>query len=130
VTHERTVLERLEELRPVLDAHAGGIELIEVRGSTVRLRFTGMCTGCNLRPLTTVSTIRPALLELTGVDTVEIEGSRISAEAEARLAAAFAAAAEGCSRGHSGAAARPVVGPELGHDLDGEADHVPAAEPS
>ena len=83
------VRERLERLRPVLDAHAGGIELVEVRGSTVRLRFTGMCTGCHLRPLTTASTIRPALLELAGVEAVEIEGSRISAEAEARLVAAF-----------------------------------------
>jgi hypothetical protein len=48
-----------------------------------------MCTGCHLRPLTTASTIRPALLALDGVEAVEIEGSRISAEAEARLAAAF-----------------------------------------
>ena len=83
------VLERLERLRPVLDAHAGGIELVEVHGSTVRLRFTGMCTGCHLRPLTTASTLRPALLELDGVEVVEIEGSRVSAEAEARLAAAY-----------------------------------------
>jgi Fe-S cluster biogenesis protein NfuA len=83
------VLERIERLRPVLDAHAGGIELVEVDGGTVRLRFTGMCTGCHLRPLTTASTIRPALLELAGVEAVEIEGSRISAEAEARLAAVF-----------------------------------------
>lgn len=88
----RLVLERLERLQPVLDAHAGGVELVGVREGTVRLRFTGMCTGCHLRPLTTASTIRPALLELDGVDTVEIEGSRISAEAEARLAAAFASA--------------------------------------
>jgi Fe-S cluster biogenesis protein NfuA len=84
------VRERLGELQPILGAHAGGVELIDVRGSTVRLRFTGMCTGCQLRPLTTASTIRPALLDLTGVDSVEIEGSRISAEAEARLAAALA----------------------------------------
>ena len=84
------VLARLEELRPVLDAHAGGIELVEVDRGVVRLRFTGMCTGCHLRPLTTASTIRPALLALDGVTSVEIEGSRISAEAEARLAAAFA----------------------------------------
>lgn len=83
------VLERIERLRPVLDAHAGGIELVEVDGGTVRLRFTGMCTGCHLRPLTTASTIRPALLELASVEAVEIEGSRISAEAEARLAAVF-----------------------------------------
>ena len=81
---------RLEALRPVLDAHAGGVELVEVRGGVVTLRFTGMCAGCHLRPLTTASTIRPALLALDGVSDVEIEGSRISAEAEARLAAAFA----------------------------------------
>ena len=83
------ILERLERLRPVLDAHAGGIEFVEAIGGTVRLRFTGMCTGCHLRPLTTASTIRPALLELAGVEAVEIEGSRISVEAEARLADAL-----------------------------------------
>jgi Fe-S cluster biogenesis protein NfuA len=87
------VHERLAELRPVLGAHAGGIELVEVVGSTVRLRFTGMCTGCHLRPVTTASTIRPALLTLAGVEAVEIEGSRISAEAENRLAAALAGVA-------------------------------------
>jgi Fe-S cluster biogenesis protein NfuA len=84
------VLARIEELRPALDAHAGGVELVAVQGDVVRLRFTGMCTGCPLRPVTTASTIRPALLELQGVTAVEIEGSRISAEAEARLAAAYA----------------------------------------
>ncbi len=83
------VLDRLEELRPALDAHAGGVELIGVERGVVRLRFTGMCTGCPLRPLTTASTIRPALLAVDGITAVEIEGSRISAEAEARLAAAF-----------------------------------------
>ena len=83
------VLACLDRLRPVLDAHAGGIELVEVDGGTVRLRFTGMCSGCHLRPVTTASTIRPALLAVAGVTAVEIEGSRVSAEAEARLAAAF-----------------------------------------
>jgi Fe-S cluster biogenesis protein NfuA len=83
------VLARLEELQPALAAHAGGVELVEVEGGVVRLRFTGMCTGCPLRPLTTASTIRPALLALAGITEVEIEGCRISAEAEARLAAAL-----------------------------------------
>jgi Fe-S cluster biogenesis protein NfuA len=84
------VLSRLDELRPALQAHAGGIELIAIDGGVVRLRYTGMCTGCPLRPLTTASTMRPALLALAGVTAIEIEGSRISTEAEARLAAAFA----------------------------------------
>ena len=86
---------RLDELRPALAAHAGGIELVEFDRGVVRLRFTGMCTGCHLRPLTTASTIRPALLAVDGVTSVEIEGSRISAEAEARLAVAFAASSGG-----------------------------------
>ena len=85
------VLERLEALRPALAAHAGGVELVGHEGGVVTLRYTGMCTGCHLRPLTTASTIRPALLELEGVTAVEIEGSRISAEAEARLTAALGA---------------------------------------
>jgi Fe-S cluster biogenesis protein NfuA len=81
---------RLAELAPVLGAHAGGVDLVAVEAGVVRLRFTGMCAGCHLRPLTTASTIRPALLALDGVTAVEIEGSRISAEAEARLAEALA----------------------------------------
>jgi Fe-S cluster biogenesis protein NfuA len=80
---------RVDEIGAVLAAHAGGVELVGVEAGAVHLRYTGMCTGCPLRPLTTVSTVRPALLELDGVESVEIEGSRISAEAEARLAAAF-----------------------------------------
>lgn len=84
------VARRVEELGVVLGAHAGGIEVIEVAKGVARVRYTGMCTGCPLRPLTTVSTVRPALLELDGVEVVEVEGSRISAEAEARVAAAFA----------------------------------------
>ena len=90
MTHTgETLLARLDELRGVLEAHAGGIELVEVAGGVVSLRYTGMCTGCHLRPLTTASTVRPALLALPGVEAVEIEGSRISAEAEARLARAL-----------------------------------------
>ena len=65
------------------------VPLLEVRDGVVRLRYTGMCTGCPLRPVTTASTVRPALLDVEGIEAVEVEGSRISAEAEARLAAAF-----------------------------------------
>jgi Fe-S cluster biogenesis protein NfuA len=81
---------RLDELRVALGAHAGGIELVGLAGGVARVRYTGMCTGCPLRPVTTASTVRPALLEVDGVEELEVEGSRISAEAEARIAAAFA----------------------------------------
>jgi len=87
---------RLAELGMQLGAHAGGIELAELRGGVARLRYTGMCTGCPLRPVTTASTVRPALLAVEGIDELEVEGSRISAEAEARIAAAFAGGGSRC----------------------------------
>jgi Fe-S cluster biogenesis protein NfuA len=90
MTIAAAVLSRLDELRPALAAHAGGIELVDCRDGVVHLRYTGLCAGCHLRPLTTASTVRPALLAVEGVAAVEIEGSRISAEAEARLATALA----------------------------------------
>jgi len=81
----------LEELQNVLAVHAGGIELVEVTSDgTVRLRYTGMCTGCLARPLTTATIVRPFLLALEGINAVEIEGSRISEEAEERLASLLA----------------------------------------
>jgi Fe-S cluster biogenesis protein NfuA len=76
------------ELSHRITAHAGGLELDGVApDGTVRVRFTGLCTGCPYRPLTMAGTVRPALLQVQGVTAVEAAGSRISAEAEARLAA-------------------------------------------
>jgi Fe-S cluster biogenesis protein NfuA len=80
---DRTV----EELSQVLHAHAGGLELVDVDpDGGVTVRFTGMCTGCPVRPVTLVGLIKPALLEIEGVKSVTAEGGRMSAHAEARLA--------------------------------------------
>jgi Fe-S cluster biogenesis protein NfuA len=77
---------RVAEIGRLMDVHAGGIELLDVsEDGVVRVRFTGMCSGCPNRPLTTAWAVRPGLLDLEGVTRVEIEGSRISAEAEERL---------------------------------------------
>jgi Fe-S cluster biogenesis protein NfuA len=85
------VATRVRVLDAALNAHAGGLELVEVAGDgAVAVRYTGMCTGCPMRPLTTAATVRPVLLELEGVTAVRVEGSRISEEAEQRLAAALA----------------------------------------
>jgi Fe-S cluster biogenesis protein NfuA len=86
-----TLSSTLDRLQDLLAVHAGGIELVELtRDGTAHLRFTGMCTGCMYRPLTTAATVRPFVLAAEGVRAVEIEGSRISHEAEARLADALA----------------------------------------
>ena len=77
---------RLEEVRALMSAHAGAVELIDLspRGE-VRLRFTGMCAGCPYRPLTMEGTIRPALASVPGVTAVDADGARVSDEALARM---------------------------------------------
>lgn len=75
-------------------AHAGGVELAEVsEDGVVRVRWTGACTGCPFRPMTMLGTLQPVLLAVDGVRGVEAQGSRVSAEAEARLASVFGAQA-------------------------------------
>lgn len=82
------VAARVAELSHRITAHAGGLELAGVTANgAVTVRFTGLCTGCTYRPLTMAGTVRPALLQIEGVTSVEATGSRISTEAEARLAA-------------------------------------------
>jgi Fe-S cluster biogenesis protein NfuA len=78
--------ERIEQVCRVMGAHAGAIELLDVSpAGGVRVRFTGMCTGCLFRPLTMMGTIEPALLQVPGVTSVEAAGARISAEAAERM---------------------------------------------
>lgn len=84
--------ETVSDLDNALRAHAGGLEMLEVTpAGAVTVKFTGMCAGCPMRPLTTAATVRPALLAVNGVTRVTVEGSRISEFAERRLSRAFAA---------------------------------------
>lgn len=78
---------RVAQLDRLIKAHAGGLVLEGVaRDGTVRVRFTGMCAGCENRPVTTIGSVRPALMAIEGVARVEIVGTRISEEAEQRIA--------------------------------------------
>lgn len=77
---------RVREISELLRWHGGGVEIDEVTSDGVlRLRFTGMCTSCPVRPMTFAANIRPALFDLEGVTRVEVVGMRLSEEAEARL---------------------------------------------
>jgi Fe-S cluster biogenesis protein NfuA len=94
-----SVEERVQELSALMRTHAGGLELESVSDDgAVRVRFTGMCCGCAFRPLTMAGTIRPALAAVAGVTRVEAAGTRISAEAEERIATALAGVANPWSR--------------------------------
>jgi Fe-S cluster biogenesis protein NfuA len=88
---------QIQRLGRVLDAHAGGLQLVgtEADGS-VTVRFTGMCCGCPLRPVSMAGLIRPALLSVEGVTAVAAEGGRISAEAESRLVRQLQAFGSAC----------------------------------
>lgn len=80
------VARRVRTLGEILQAHAGGLELVYDHDHEVTVRFTGMCTGCPLRSVTFSGLVKPALMALDAVDSVSAEGVRLSAEAEARLA--------------------------------------------
>jgi Fe-S cluster biogenesis protein NfuA len=87
---EARVRGRLDDVSRLMNAHAGGLELIDLDDNGgVTVKFTGMCVGCPFRPMTMAGTIRPALLAIEGVESVRATGSRISEEAEERLAAAL-----------------------------------------
>jgi Fe-S cluster biogenesis protein NfuA len=87
VSIKAAVEARIVELNRLINAHAGRIELVELSPEgAVTVRYEGMCAGCELRPLTTVGTVRPGLLAIDGVTRVEVQGSRISEEAEKRIA--------------------------------------------
>jgi Fe-S cluster biogenesis protein NfuA len=80
--------DRLQVLSNLIATHAGGVEVVDLsEDGTLHLRFTGMCQGCPYRPLTMAATIRPSLLAVDGITGVVAAGSRISEEAESRLAA-------------------------------------------
>jgi len=59
--HER-VEEALESVRPMLDSHGGGVELISVQApDTVEVRFLGSCDGCPASMLTFVAGVKKAI---------------------------------------------------------------------
>ncbi|MGJ7506477.1 NifU family protein [Variovorax sp. GT1P44] len=79
---------RVQALDRMLRSHAGGLALQSVdECGVVRVRFTGMCVGCELRPVTAAHVIEPALRALDGVTAVELAGGRVSEHAQAALEA-------------------------------------------
>jgi Fe-S cluster biogenesis protein NfuA len=78
--------EHVEMLSDFLGQHAGGLTLESIDpDGHVTVRYTGMCTGCLYRPVTMGATIRPFLLEVEGVTSVDAVGSRMNDKATARM---------------------------------------------
>jgi Fe-S cluster biogenesis protein NfuA len=87
-TEERDarIAEHVEMLSDFLGQHAGGLTLESIsEAGHVTVRYTGMCTGCLYRPVTMGATIRPFLMEVEGVTSVEAVGSRMNDRANEML---------------------------------------------
>ena len=85
---DREQLERrLDSINLIIRSHAGAVELVDVASDgIVSVRYTGMCAGCEYRPVTSAGTLVPALRDVPGVKGVFVVGSSVSLEAQARIA--------------------------------------------
>lgn len=52
-----------EHVRPLLRAHGGEMEVLEVEDGIVRFKLKGQCAGCPAADLTTEELIQSALVE-------------------------------------------------------------------
>jgi Fe-S cluster biogenesis protein NfuA len=53
----------LAEIRPLLQADGGDIELVEVEGGVVKVKLTGACGGCPMATLTLKNHVERKLRE-------------------------------------------------------------------
>jgi Fe-S cluster biogenesis protein NfuA/nitrite reductase/ring-hydroxylating ferredoxin subunit len=77
---ETRVHDALDEVRPYLDSHGGGVELVGVEDGVVRLRMFGSCDGCPSSAMTLKLAIEDAIHK-AAPDVVEVEAEGVSAPA-------------------------------------------------
>jgi Fe-S cluster biogenesis protein NfuA/nitrite reductase/ring-hydroxylating ferredoxin subunit len=77
---EERVHGALEEVRPYLDSHGGGVELVAVEEDVVRLRLHGSCDGCPSSTMTLKLAIEDAI-QKAAPDVVAVEAEGVSAPA-------------------------------------------------
>jgi len=72
---ERRVRGALEEVRPYLESHGGGVELVGLEERVVRLRLEGSCSGCPSSTMTLKLAIEDAIHKAApDVEEIEAEG--------------------------------------------------------
>ncbi len=78
----RRVSDALDSVRPYLGSHGGDVELLEVIGDTVRLKFAGSCKSCPSSAvtleLTVEDAVRTAAPEITSIEVLAAEASPVS----------------------------------------------------
>ncbi len=72
---ETRIANALEKVRPSLNLHEGGVELLSVKDGVVYLRLEGNCDGCPSSALTLKHTIEEAIYAAApDVISIEVEG--------------------------------------------------------
>lgn len=72
---EARVVGALEEVRPYLESHGGGVELVAVEDGVVRLRLQGSCSDCPSSTMTLKLAIEDAIHKAApDVEEIEAEG--------------------------------------------------------
>ncbi len=66
----------LDEVRPYLVAHGGGVELLGIEEGVVRLRLEGACNGCPSSALTLTTAVEDAIMRAApDVERIVAEGA-------------------------------------------------------
>lgn len=75
VSLEDRVLEALESVRPYMESHGGGVELLGIEDGVAKLRLQGSCDGCPASAATLELAIKEAIEEAApDLDGLEVEG--------------------------------------------------------
>jgi Fe-S cluster biogenesis protein NfuA len=53
----------LNKIRPALRADGGDVEVVEVKGGTVKVRLTGACGGCPMSTMTLTNAVEKVIKE-------------------------------------------------------------------
>jgi Fe-S cluster biogenesis protein NfuA len=70
------VLGALDEVRPYLAAHGGGVELLGIDEGVVHLRLEGACNGCPSSALTLTTAVEEAIARAApDVERIEADGA-------------------------------------------------------
>ena len=73
---EERVRAALADVRPYLEQHGGGVELLSVEGGVARLRLQGSCNGCASSTATLKLAIEDAIQRIApDIEAVEAEGA-------------------------------------------------------
>jgi Fe-S cluster biogenesis protein NfuA len=73
---EQRVTAALDEVRPYLVAHGGGVQLVGIEDGVVRLRLEGACNGCPSSALTLKSAVEESIMRAApDVERIVAEGA-------------------------------------------------------